>query len=261
MIKLSGNFYLYRHIRLDRNEPFYVGIGSKDKSKRIDGYDRAYNKSNRTKYWKNITNKSQYEVEILVESDSYDFIKQKETEFISLYGRRNLGKGTLCNLTDGGEGVKGRIYICSEETREKMSIANKGKHLSQEAKDKLSKMFKGRVSPMKGKKQTQKFLIAISKANKGRIVSDITKEKLRSLKIGKPLKEGNYAWRYKKVDQFSKDGNFIKTWDNIRDASKYYNIGISEICVTCKANRGDYPKGHKSYNRKTCKGFIWKYKT
>jgi hypothetical protein len=30
--------YLYRHIRLDKNEPFYIGIGS-DKQ-----YKRAYNK-------------------------------------------------------------------------------------------------------------------------------------------------------------------------------------------------------------------------
>lgn len=27
-----GKHYLYRHIRLDKNEPFYIGIGTKYKS-------------------------------------------------------------------------------------------------------------------------------------------------------------------------------------------------------------------------------------
>ena len=27
----GGNHYLYRHIRVDKNEPFYIGIGTKNK--------------------------------------------------------------------------------------------------------------------------------------------------------------------------------------------------------------------------------------
>ena len=43
--------YLYRHIRLDKNEPFYIGIGGDDKGY----YERAYHKiSHRNKHWKNI---------------------------------------------------------------------------------------------------------------------------------------------------------------------------------------------------------------
>lgn len=38
--------YVYRHIRLDKNEPFYIGIGSDI------NYQRAYNYQRRTKYWK-----------------------------------------------------------------------------------------------------------------------------------------------------------------------------------------------------------------
>ena len=30
--------YLYRHIRLDKNEPFYIGIGSNE----LNNYKRAY---------------------------------------------------------------------------------------------------------------------------------------------------------------------------------------------------------------------------
>lgn len=39
--------YLYRHIRLDKNQPFYIGISNVD-----DDYKRAYKRSCRNKYWK-----------------------------------------------------------------------------------------------------------------------------------------------------------------------------------------------------------------
>lgn len=35
--------YLYRHIRLDKNEPFYIGIGSNKA--------RCYTKKTRNKHW------------------------------------------------------------------------------------------------------------------------------------------------------------------------------------------------------------------
>ena len=93
------NYYLYRHIRLDKNEPFYIGIGHTDKDK----YDRAYTKNKRNYFWKNIVNNTDYEVEIVYETSIKDEIFEKEKEFIKLYGRRDLGNGTLVNLTDGGE--------------------------------------------------------------------------------------------------------------------------------------------------------------
>lgn len=34
--------YLYRHIRLDKNEPFYIGIGGFDKTEKEFSYRRAY---------------------------------------------------------------------------------------------------------------------------------------------------------------------------------------------------------------------------
>lgn len=113
MEKIKNKFYLYRHIRLDRNEVFYVGIGKKHKenfNNHNSEYRRAYAKGkDRSELWKKVTNKSKYRVEIVFESDNYNFIKDKEKEFISLYGRKNLGMGTLVNLTDGGEGTIGRI--------------------------------------------------------------------------------------------------------------------------------------------------------
>lgn len=106
MIVQEGAYYLYRHIRLDNNVPFYVGIGEKVdefKSYRRE-YSRAFDKIKRNDYWKRIVNITDYKVEILLESDDVKFIKEKEIEFVALYGRSNLDKGPLCNLTDGGDG-------------------------------------------------------------------------------------------------------------------------------------------------------------
>ena len=38
----------------------------------------------------------------------------------------------------------------------------------------------------------------------------------------------------KKINQYDLDGNFIKTWRNITEASKYYNINISTIVLCLK---------------------------
>lgn len=131
--------YLYRHIRLDKNVPFYIGIGADSEGK----YTRAFNTSNRNIYWKNITSISRYEVEILIDDISYDFAAEKEKEFIALYGRKNTKGGTLCNLTDGGDkGVVGMVV--SEETKKKLSIINMGKVRSRESVEKTSRFHRGR---------------------------------------------------------------------------------------------------------------------
>lgn len=99
-------YYIYRHIRHDKNEPFYIGKGTKADNcvthKVV--YRRAYSKLDRNYIWKGITNRTDYTVEIIYETDSRKEIDKKEIEFIQLYGRIDKGTGTLCNLTDGGDG-------------------------------------------------------------------------------------------------------------------------------------------------------------
>lgn len=103
MILYNGKYYIYRHVRLDKNEPFYIGMGTKCKNCKISEYFRS-NVIDRNIIWKRIVNKTKYKVEILLESDDYEFIKEKEKEFIKLYGRIDLKTGILSNMTDGGDG-------------------------------------------------------------------------------------------------------------------------------------------------------------
>lgn len=120
---MENKYYLYRHIRLDTNEVFYVGTGTKKNKKFFrtitSEYQRAYcyKAHSRNSFWNKIFNKTQIKTEIIWETDSNEEIEAKEIEFIKLYGRRNLGLGTLVNLTDGGRSTKG--VKVSEHTKKK----------------------------------------------------------------------------------------------------------------------------------------------
>jgi hypothetical protein len=138
--------YVYRHIRHDNNQPFYIGVGS------TANYARAYEKSRRNQYCKNIINVTSYDIEILFDDLTLDEANKKEIEFIALYGRKDNRTGVLANQTDGGEGCLGivskklsketiekikktkskRVYnrVVSDETCKKISIALTGKKLS-----------------------------------------------------------------------------------------------------------------------------------
>ena len=180
---------VYRHIRCDKNEPFYIGIGNNIK--------RAYNKTRRSNMWKSIIAKTDYEVEILFENISWKFAKEKEKEFIELYGRRDLNNGTLINFTNGGEGSLGLVR--SEETRKKISEGLKGIKRSKETIQKIKDSQKGRVfseehkrkisESHKGKKLSEIHRKKISEGNKGRTPTEETIKKISKANIGKKHSE------------------------------------------------------------------------
>ena len=87
---------LYAHYRKSDNQIFYVGYGTPL---------RPYDKHGRNVFWVRTVNKHDYYVEILQENLIKDRAEQLEILTIAFYGRRDLGKGTLVNLTDGGEGT------------------------------------------------------------------------------------------------------------------------------------------------------------
>lgn len=109
----EGKYYIYRHIRLDKNEPFYIGMGTKPYTTPNSGWSSVYKRAKEFKgrgsIWNNIVSKTDYRIDIVLESDNFEFIKNKEIELIALYGRRDLKKGILSNLTDGGGGSLGKI--------------------------------------------------------------------------------------------------------------------------------------------------------
>lgn len=221
--------YVYRHIRLDKNEPFYIGIGSDEK------YHRAGERTRRNNLWKKIIAKTDYEIEILIDGVSYDFAKIKEIEFITLYGRIIDNSGTLCNLTMGGEGAKG--FIFSEEAKRKSSEKQKGRKFTQEHVEKIRIARIGCKMP----KRTKEHQSKLDAYKIGRPLKDSTKEKLRLANIGK------VSPRRRKIAQYDLSGNFIKQYDFVLQAAK--ELGKNHGSISDCAN-GKNKTAHK---------FIWKY--
>jgi NUMOD3 motif len=139
--------YVYRHIRLDKNEPFYIGISNGS------NYWRATNRCKRNNIWKRIVSKTEYEVEILFDGISYEFAKEKEKEFIKLYGRINLGTGCLANMTDGGDGTLG------------MPCPSKGKKFNEEQRNRIRLSKLGEKNPNYGRIFNEEYRKKLSIAN------------------------------------------------------------------------------------------------
>ena len=114
---IDCKYFVYRYIRLDKNEPFYIGIGTHNILHKR--YKRAEVFKHSNIIWQRITEKSKYEIDIIFESNDYEEVKLKEIGFIKIYGRINKKTGCLANLTDGGEGCHGRVL--SNETKKKIS--------------------------------------------------------------------------------------------------------------------------------------------
>lgn len=189
---MINKYCVYKHIK-PNGEVFYIGMGNKK---------RPYTFSDRSDFWKKITSKYDYKIIIIKNNISKNEAYKLERMLISKYGRRDLGKGTLVNHTDGGDGSYN--VVISEETRLKISIANTGSKRSNETKKKMSEAAKGRVftaetrlkmsNSAKNKTMTEehknKLWFSRFGAENGmykRTHSEETKEKIRQKAIGRKM--------------------------------------------------------------------------
>jgi hypothetical protein len=123
-----------------------------------------------------------------------------------------------------------------------------GRHImNDKEKQYRSKLYIGRVSPMKGKKQSEYNKQRMKEIHLGKNYH--TKEGL--LKISKIQKERNRTEeskkKYKKVGQFDINGNLIKIWDSLKEPTLYYSIPNGNISMCCRGLC------------KTIKGYVWKF--
>jgi hypothetical protein len=230
--------YLYRHIRHDKNEPFYIGIGSDNVFK------RAKTKKGRNEIWKKIASKTTYDVEILFSDISTEYAKQKEIEFIALYGRIANKDGILANLSGGGECYENPSLL----TREKLSIATKGvnnpfygKKHTKETREFLSKRQIG----LKRGPLPESTKIKIGDANRG------GSSWVKGLKqpIAGKKRTGVNHFKYKgKIDCYDLEMNLIGTFDCARDIVNEF--GIKHINYIRRVLVGE-----RSYHN----GMIFKY--
>lgn len=101
-------FYIYAHYRNDTGEVFYIGKGEGNRHK---------SKQGRNPYWHNIVKAHGYTIEIIEHYESEGEAFQAELDLIAELGRKDLGKGLLVNMSDGGEGPSGAVRTPEQRQR------------------------------------------------------------------------------------------------------------------------------------------------
>ena len=197
-----NRFYTYAYLREDKT-PYYIGKGAGK---------RAYCK------WKGQIRPPKDKSRII-------FLKQNLTEqeafkheiyMIDVFGRKDLGTGILHNRTNGGEGPSGAVV--SEETRRKLSEANKGEN-----------------NYFYGKTHTEETRRKLSEVNKGKTLSEETKGKMSYAHKGE-----NHPF-YGKIGE-NNPAYGTKWWNNSNGNTK-----MSKECPGpgWVAGRGKLKKNHK----------------
>jgi len=146
---MNNKYYTYAYLRED-GTPYYIGKG---KNERID--NPLHNSINLPPKERRLFLKQN-----LTEEEAF----KHEIYMIAVFGRKDLGTGILRNKTNGGEGASGAVR--SDDFKKKISIAQKGKKLSEETKNKISKAHKGNQYWL-GKKLTEQHKRNCAKSKYG----------------------------------------------------------------------------------------------
>lgn len=197
-----------------------------------------------------------FKSEILRECQTQEELNQWEQYYIK---KLNTKYPNGYNLTDGGEGTTG--FRHSEEARKKISQAqigrqspNKGKHLSEETKNKLSESLKGKTpwnrglkgmqaAWNKGKHLSEDHKRILSEARTKTQMTDEWRNKISASMKGKTPKSAKPP---KKVYQYTLDGKLVKIWNSTRECEKdgFKSQNVSACC---------------RYKMKQYKGYKWSY--
>lgn len=205
---LNAIFYIYRHIRPDTGDVFYIGLGRYQKKWK---YQRAHTTKNRNIYWQRIVDKCEghFIVNILLDNLTQTEAETKEKLFIMTYGRSDLGLGKLCNMTNGGEGVT---------------------ELSQESRNKISDSRLGKKNPMYGKKQSLELIAkrtghlkGLGNPNFGKKLPDYQKEINRQAQLGRKHSQETINKRVSKLKKKVKNFDTGIIFQSITDCALYYH--------------------------------------
>ena len=184
---MLNNWYIYKHIRLDMNEIFYIGIGNKK------DFARAYEfrKDKRNEIWWKIFNKSQIIVEIIDSGLTKEEAAMKEQELIKCYGRIDLNEGSLCNLTDGGDG----IWNCkrSDETKKLLSLQKIGDKNPQFGRKQSLELIEKRFSKIRGVKKSEE-------AKKNQSLGSIKSGQAKEVEVYK-FEDGEFVGKFYAISE------------------------------------------------------------
>lgn len=161
------NYKVYKHTF--PNGKVYIGITKQKPNVR---FKNGYGYQRNVLMWKAICkyNWNNVKHDIIFDGLTKEQAENKEIELIDFYKSNQAKYGY--NIQNGGNCI-GNV---SEETKKKISIANKGKAnkfkgipRSEDVKQKISQANKGKTSWCKGKKMPKEFGKKISQRQKGKI--------------------------------------------------------------------------------------------
>lgn len=140
---MKQDYYIYLHRRESDNKVFYVGKGRNG---------RARSRSGRNSRWNNTYRKHGLVVELVFENLTEDEAFELEVETIK--EMRYHFEATMCNMTDGGEGVSGYKW---EDLSKHVSKCNIGRKQTPEE-------IEYRASKLRGRKRDAETVNKIAKA-------------------------------------------------------------------------------------------------
>ena len=245
-------FYVYCFARKGGYAPYYVGKGHGDRCYRDRGRNtRAPKDKTRIRIIK----------DNLTEQEAWDL----ETTLITFWGRScNEDTGLLRNVKGGGEGGS---FVMSEEQKQKLSEAKRGKHYpklseakkraaregrwvsptqgkrhSEETKQKIREKATGRPSALRGVPKSEEQKAKQSAAmmgrvswNKGKPMSQEAKDKLSKAKKGRRLSEEHKAkLRGKNLGHTHNNKSCVvrgRQFSSHKEAIQYYGVSEWRVLV------------------------------
>lgn len=178
---VSKDFYVYLHRRATDGSVFYVGKGH---GRRAWANNKA---SKRSAYWHRIARKHGLIVEIVQSGLQEWYAFELERDLIAYYGRESL-----CNLTDGGDG----LINPSDCVREKIGKASLGRRHTEETKALISEASKRNALLIDSDASSRKgWETRTARGNRGH--SAEARAKMSAAKMGRKMPERSAEHRAK----------------------------------------------------------------
>lgn len=241
--------YTGRIYRIDNleNGNFYIGQTYKTLSQRFTSHKCEANRGDvdsrlyrsMRKYGVDMFTIEDVEIrEFETKQEAKTWMNEREPYYISLLK-------PPYNTAPGGLGHTGVQWTEERKIRfrELMSGENNpnfGKEMSEETRQKLSDALKGRIISEETRKKTSETMKGVPK-------SEETRQRMSEAQKGREKPKGKDSKKAVAIHQFDKDGNFIKEFGSLADAASELGCQRSGICFCLKGRI------------KSSGGYVWKY--